>query len=38
MLIDANLGPNTGYNEADYDFYVESVGGKLSGSTTTNIV
>ena len=30
MLIDANSNPKTGYNGADYDFYVESVAGKLS--------
>jgi hypothetical protein len=31
MLIDADSNTKTGYNGADYDFYVESVGGKLSG-------
>gem|GEM_PF-492239 len=31
MLIDVDSNPKTGYNGADYDFYVESVGGKLSG-------
>jgi hypothetical protein len=31
MLIDADSNPKTGYNGADYDFYVESVAGKLSG-------
>ena len=30
MLIDADSNPKTGYNGADYDFYVESVAGKLS--------
>jgi hypothetical protein len=38
MPIDASVGPNIGYNGADYDFYVESAGGKLSGSTTTPIL
>jgi hypothetical protein len=31
ILIDADSNTKTGYNGADYDFYVESVGGKLSG-------
>jgi len=31
MLIDADSNTKTGYTGADYDFYVESVGGKLSG-------
>jgi hypothetical protein len=31
MLIDADSNTKTGYNGADYDFYVEVVGGKLSG-------
>lgn len=31
MLIDADSNTKTGYNGADYDFYVESAGGKLSG-------
>lgn len=31
MLIDADANPKTGYNGADYDFYVESTLGKLSG-------
>ena len=31
MLIDADSNAKTGYNGADYDFYVESVAGKLSG-------
>ena len=31
MLIDADSNPKTGYNGADYDFYVESAGGKLNG-------
>jgi hypothetical protein len=31
MLIDADLNTKTGYNGADYDFYVESTEGKLSG-------
>ena len=31
MLIDADSNTKTGYNGADYDFYVESVAGKLSG-------
>jgi hypothetical protein len=31
MLIDADSNTKTGYNGADYDFYTESVGGKLSG-------
>lgn len=31
MLIDADSNTKTGYNGADYDFYIESVGGKLSG-------
>ena len=31
MLIDADSNPKTGYNGADYDFYEESAGGKLSG-------
>ncbi len=30
MLIDADSNTKTGYNGADYDFYVESVAGKLS--------
>jgi hypothetical protein len=30
MLIDADSNTKTGYNGADYDFYVESAGGKLS--------
>jgi hypothetical protein len=30
MLIDADSNPKTGYNGADYDFYVESAAGKLS--------
>jgi hypothetical protein len=30
MLIDSDSNPKTGYNGADYDFYVESVAGKLS--------
>mgnify|MGYP003575594672 CR=1 FL=1 len=30
MLIDADSNTKTGYNGADYDFYVESVGGKLN--------
>jgi hypothetical protein len=30
MLIDAD-STKTGYNGADYDFYLESVGGKVSG-------
>ena len=31
ILIDADSNTKTGYNGADYDFYVESVGGKVSG-------
>lgn len=31
MLIDADSNTNTGYNGADYDFYVEVAEGKLSG-------
>jgi len=31
MLIDADSNSKTGYNGADYNFYVESVGGKLNG-------
>jgi hypothetical protein len=31
MLIDADSNSKTGYNGADYDFYIESAGGKLSG-------
>src|SRR5205823_9602073 len=31
MLIDADSNTKTGYNGADYDFYVEVAGGKLSG-------
>ena len=31
MLIDADSNSKTGYNGADYDFYVELVAGKLSG-------
>lgn len=31
MLIDADASTETGYNGADYDFYIESVAGKLSG-------
>ena len=31
MLIDADANTKTGYNGADYDFYVELVAGKLSG-------
>lgn len=31
MLIDADANTKTGYNGADYDFYIESVAGKLSG-------
>jgi hypothetical protein len=31
MLIDADSNTKTGYNGADYDFYVESASGKLSG-------
>jgi len=31
MLIDADSNTKTGYNGADYDFYVESIGGKISG-------
>ncbi|HZI71392.1 MAG TPA: hypothetical protein VFD60_09540 [Nitrososphaeraceae archaeon] len=31
ILIDADSNPKTGYNGADYDFYVELVAGKLSG-------
>lgn len=31
MLIDSDTNTKTGYNGADYDLYVESVGGKLSG-------
>jgi hypothetical protein len=31
MLIDADSNPQTGYNGADYDFYVEATGGKLNG-------
>ena len=31
MLIDADSNPKTGYNGADYDFYVEVTGGKLNG-------
>jgi hypothetical protein len=31
MLIDADSNTKTGYNGADYDFYLEVVGGKLSG-------
>ena len=30
MLIDADSNTKTGYNGADYDFYVQSAGGKLS--------
>ncbi|HET7147050.1 MAG TPA: MFS transporter, partial [Candidatus Nitrosopolaris sp.] len=30
MLIDADSNTRTGYNGADYDFYVESMAGKLS--------
>ena len=30
MLIDADSNTKTGYNGADYDFYVESVGGKFN--------
>lgn len=30
MLIDADSNTKTGYNGADYDFYMESAGGKLS--------
>lgn len=30
MLIDADSNIKTGYNGADYDFYVQSVGGKLN--------
>jgi hypothetical protein len=31
MLIDADSNPKTGYNGADYDFYVEVARGKLNG-------
>jgi hypothetical protein len=31
LLIDADSNPKTGYNGADYDFYVEVAGGKLNG-------
>jgi hypothetical protein len=31
MLIDADFNIKTGYNGADYDFYVESTEGKVSG-------
>lgn len=31
MLIDADSNTDTGYRGADYDFYVEVTGGKLSG-------
>ena len=31
ILIDADSNTKTGYNGADYDFYVESTAGKLSG-------
>jgi hypothetical protein len=31
ILIDADSNTNTGYNGADYDFYVDSVAGNLSG-------
>ncbi|HEY6883172.1 MAG TPA: hypothetical protein VI278_03950, partial [Nitrososphaeraceae archaeon] len=31
ILIDADSNPKTGYNGADYDFYVEVAGGKLNG-------
>lgn len=31
MLIDADSNTKTGYNGADYDFYLEVSGGKLSG-------
>ncbi|MEJ7641517.1 MAG: hypothetical protein WKF36_04905 [Candidatus Nitrosocosmicus sp.] len=31
MLIDADTNTKTGYNGADYDLYVESAGGKISG-------
>jgi hypothetical protein len=31
MLIDADFNTKTGYNGADYDFYVESTEGKVSG-------
>ena len=31
MLIDADNNPNTGYNGADYDVYVEAASGKLTG-------
>ena len=31
ILIDADSNTKTGYNGADYDFYVESVAGKISG-------
>jgi hypothetical protein len=31
MLIDADSNTKTGYNGADYDFYVQSAGGILSG-------
>jgi hypothetical protein len=31
MLIDADSNTKTGYNGADYDFYLEVAGGKLSG-------
>jgi len=31
MLIDADSNSKTEYNGADYDFYIESAGGKLSG-------
>jgi hypothetical protein len=30
MFIDADSNTKTGYNGADYDFYIESAGGKLS--------
>ena len=31
ILIDADSNTKTGFNSADFDFYVESVGGNLSG-------
>ncbi len=30
MLIDADMNPKTGYNGADYDFYIEAIKGKWS--------
>jgi hypothetical protein len=37
MLIDADSNTKTGYNGADYDFYVQSAGGKLIFAKEWNI-